>query len=720
MLAKGYVEGPLHYTPHIVQGLGGVWKPEKDKWRTIVNGTSSGVNPASVPLGADYDMLGDVLAPLRPNMYMSGFDVSDAFLNWPIQEDSDLWGYKVGGRYYRYCYMAFGGCQSPSVQQRWARILKGIINEHGLMFCKGRAADYSTFSCTGAYVDDFAMQHAAHLTLDEAREQFASVERLLAILGFENKKSKNVYPCTRAVYVGFEIDTVAQTVGITEERAQDLTSEIDAELATRRAGGTWGRRALSSLVGKLQFVAQILTHGQRLLTDLYDMREAFVDPNDKIRPSLKARWAESVLVTCSEAGLAALEDWKRRLEVLPSTPIYLGDLTLPSGFWKGAGVEADEILDGDGVGGRSAHDVAVLTGDASGRASGGWFEDERMVYLFEPDECAPIRSSNFRELKTVLLMLERWGDKCEGRRVLVRSDNSTTVAAVNRGCSQHEGLRELAEAIRLRCQTLNIKLAARHIPGLKNGLADALSRMSAPHLRPGASGWSLDEDQWLALERASGRAFDVDAFADAMGYNSHCPRFWSTADSAFCHGWAGLHCWAFPDFADIDTALRHFRAEQGMDAQRTSAVFLVPEWTRAPWWKFLKSGRILGRFAAETLVLRKPDSGANEPGTLARPATTPASSRWPLVAIALGRGDDGDEPGAGRTGRQRGDTGSLRCDRRTGRELGLRQCRLSGDGRQDAELLRDVQAPMVPRVWGADGGAAANPRLRVRSLHRRC
>ena len=84
-----------------------------------------------------------------------------------------MWGYMVKGSYFRYRYMAFGGCQSPSVQQRWARILKGIINKHGLMFCKGRAADYDTFRRTGAYVDDFAMQHAAHLSLAEAQEQFA-------------------------------------------------------------------------------------------------------------------------------------------------------------------------------------------------------------------------------------------------------------------------------------------------------------------------------------------------------------------------------------------------------------------------------------------------------------------------------------------------------------------------------------------------------------------
>ena len=79
--AGGFTEGPLHYTPHIVQGLGGVWKEDKQKWRTIVNGASSGVNEASEHYTTKYDMLHDVLAKLRPGTRMSGCDLTDAFLN---------------------------------------------------------------------------------------------------------------------------------------------------------------------------------------------------------------------------------------------------------------------------------------------------------------------------------------------------------------------------------------------------------------------------------------------------------------------------------------------------------------------------------------------------------------------------------------------------------------------------------------------------------------
>ena len=83
MLARGFLEGPLLYVPWIVQSLGGVWKRDKEKWRTIVDATSSGVNPACVPVECRYDMLTDAVKGMKPGCRLSYFDLTDAFLNWP-------------------------------------------------------------------------------------------------------------------------------------------------------------------------------------------------------------------------------------------------------------------------------------------------------------------------------------------------------------------------------------------------------------------------------------------------------------------------------------------------------------------------------------------------------------------------------------------------------------------------------------------------------------
>ena len=71
----------------------------------------------------------------------------------------------------------------------------------------------------------------------------------------------------------------------------------------------------------------------------------------------------------------------------------------------------------------------MCTGDASGDQGATVtmldpLEGElREVWHYGPEESAPQQSSNYRELDTVLKVVELWGERLEGRRVLVRSDN---------------------------------------------------------------------------------------------------------------------------------------------------------------------------------------------------------------------------------------------------------------------------------------------------------
>ena len=100
--------------------------------------------------------LADAVGGMTPRCLISAFDLTDAFLNWPYdQAHSDLMGYAdTKAEYFRYRYLGFGASQSPSIQQRWALITKGILNREGLRYCTGAAADYSTFKVVLAYVDD--------------------------------------------------------------------------------------------------------------------------------------------------------------------------------------------------------------------------------------------------------------------------------------------------------------------------------------------------------------------------------------------------------------------------------------------------------------------------------------------------------------------------------------------------------------------------------------
>ena len=85
-------------------------------------------------------------------------------------------------------------------KQYWERVLKGIINTHGLRYVDAAspAASYEGFRCAGAFVDDFHLQHPPHLTQSQAQEQYDSVLQLLTHLGFTFKPSKNINPARRS------------------------------------------------------------------------------------------------------------------------------------------------------------------------------------------------------------------------------------------------------------------------------------------------------------------------------------------------------------------------------------------------------------------------------------------------------------------------------------------------------------------------------------------
>ena len=411
MVDRHYVEGPLHYVPWVVQSLGGVWKADKDKWRTIVDATSSGVNPACVPLTCRYDTLAEAVGGMTPGCKLSAFDafdLTDAFLNWPdSQMHSDLMGYAdTKGEYYRYRYLGFGAAQSPAIQQHWAGILKEILNREGLRYCSGAAADYSTFKVVLAYVDDFMMAHTGAAAADPAlaRAQFDSCMRVLADLGLEEKVSKRSLPSTRLEVLGFVVDSVAQTVTVSADRCAKLIAEIDAFLEEGKQQTDVGRRDLAGLIGRLQWVAQVTDGGQLHLRRAYRARDAFVgDVGDTAR----ARWGRGVRVERTTGLCLDLEWWRHELGQLAGRRLYLTNLAVVNGFWRGEIAEGDEQL--DAAGGAAGEDVVVATTDASGYAGGAWTGLERAAWRFEDAIRAPNLSSNYRELLTAVLTLERWG-----------------------------------------------------------------------------------------------------------------------------------------------------------------------------------------------------------------------------------------------------------------------------------------------------------------------
>jgi hypothetical protein len=84
---------------------------------------------------------------------------------------------------------------------------------------------------------------------------------------------------------------------------------------------------------------------------------------------------------------------------------------------------------------------------------------------------------NVLELKTVLESVKRWAPLWSGLHIRVRSDNSATVASINKGTSRSVDLLSPIQELFWLSVEFSFKLSASFVPGENNVLADRISRL---------------------------------------------------------------------------------------------------------------------------------------------------------------------------------------------------------------------------------------------------
>ncbi|XP_041961423.1 uncharacterized protein LOC121719692 [Alosa sapidissima] len=186
---------------------------------------------------------------------------------------------------------------------------------------------------------------------------------------------------------------------------------------------------------------------------------------------------------------------------------------------------------------------------------------------------------NVLELLTVWLALQRFLPMLRGQHVLIRTDNTSALAYINRqGGIRSRPLFQVVTRLLLWTERNGIlSLRAVHIPGRINVGADLLSRGS-----PRAVDWRLHpqvvEEIWTCFGKA-----DVDLFASRQ--NTQCPLWFSLGgDSpplgvdALAHPWPVGRLYAFPPVALLPHVLARVREEH------QSLTLVAPRWPKQPWF----------------------------------------------------------------------------------------------------------------------------------------
>ncbi|SPO26379.1 uncharacterized protein UTRI_03968 [Ustilago trichophora] len=287
-----------HDQPLVESPIGVVPKPRSSKLRTIhhlshprrpasttLPSVNSGIDPAVVRI--QYETIGNLVDFVRANPHCRLWkgDLEDAFRHVVTAEsDARLLGFQYNGTRYRENALTFGGSSSPFLFNLVAEFLHWVVAS-----CLPQSWPVNhylddTFGAVPAEAPALALLPVRVLAL------------AAAALGLRLSPKKTFADLTRLEILGIDIDSAAQTVGITPERR----AHILAQCRTLLSRGTADLLDMQRIAGLLQFVAQVFPCGKAFLRRLYDCtRRARTSGRRRIpRPALaELAWWVAVLDT---------------------------------------------------------------------------------------------------------------------------------------------------------------------------------------------------------------------------------------------------------------------------------------------------------------------------------------------------------------------------------------------------------------------------------------
>ena len=523
-----------------------------------------------------------------------------------------------------------------------ARVLKRYLNT--TVHSDGRS------QCTGIFVDDGHTVHDSSLGLVEATVRTEAELQSLEDVGVRVSTHKTHYPSLVKDYIGREIHSVPQHVTASVARIEKYTRAADELLGSVGAGGSVSRRGLAAVVGKFQFLAPLVKGGQNILAPIYRARDSFKEPLVSDWDPGR-QWGPDVEVQMDASAVDGVRMFSEALRRDPLRRYYLyeGSPEL-SGLWTGRHSGDRQYLTEHWA---TPEGVPAPVMDASGWQGGIALGDWRHIVDFPENERAPHKSSNFREASTAASAVELLGPSHRGGRLLLRTDNTTTMSLVNKQGTMAPDLWPVGQRMFQAAAQYDLDLAAEHIPGVENGLTDGLSRYVR---RKDYSDWQYRRDEFESIQNLLTAPFTLDGGADPVGSNAHLPRYRSVVDSFTGRPVDGEHVYSNPDYAIIREYLEHFLRCQRRSPGTTSGTFVLPVWDTYDWWPLLKGAHLLRLYPARSDLFTSPEwrqLGAGD-GTYAFGSARAfrGSTRWPVVVVHFppllpGRSDRTAAEGAG-------------------------------------------------------------------------
>ena len=356
---------------------------------------------------------------------MAKLDLRDAYRVVPVHpQDRPLLGMRWREGIVIDATLPFGLRSAPKVFSAVADGLMWMVHHQG-------------FTHSLHYLDDFMLlgPPGSHYCEEALR---ATVE-LCDELGVPVAGEKTEGPSTTITFLGIEIDSCQGQLRLPQEKLRDLMRLLNHWMLHHRSPGhgstprrTGTKRDLLSLIGLLNHAATVVRPGRTFLRSLIDASTTVehLDHHVTLRAQARADIAWWHTFVSSWNGTSILP------EVEPSHAVY---------------------------------------SDASGRWGCGAFWGSSWFQLQWMESWSNVHIAA-KELAPIVVAVAVWGHLWKGHRICCYCDNIAVVFALNKGSARDPHLMRLLRTLFFFSAVHDITLSARHIAGVLNDSADALSR----------------------------------------------------------------------------------------------------------------------------------------------------------------------------------------------------------------------------------------------------
>lgn len=288
-----------------------------------------------------------------------------------------------------------------------------------------------------------------------ASQQLAIILAAFDYLGVPLATDKIEGPCHILVFLGIILDCLAMEARLPDAKLNELRMLL-AEYRSRR---TLTQRELDSLLGKLSFAARVVVPGRTFMRRLWDLNTKF------------AQAKPFFTITLSDECRKDLNWWDHLLTNWNGRSFFLHSVWTP------------------------AEDLGLYT-DASGSLGWGAYYGAEQRWMSEKWTAEQQDMSiDFKELFAIVAACAAWGQGWTSMRIRLHCDNLPVVQCVTSGSSRAPTLMPLLRCLMMICARQNFVLSAVHVAGVKNVVADALSRCNLQEFRRLAPRARLEPDE---------------------------------------------------------------------------------------------------------------------------------------------------------------------------------------------------------------------------------